>query len=253
MSEVMLLSARGLTKRFGGLVATDSLDFDVRHGEVHAVIGPNGAGKTTLVNQLVGELFPDEGEIEFDGRDITRLPSYRRALLGLSRSYQITSVFPEFTALENVALAAQAHDGHSFGLWHPAMGDERLSVQAVSALDKVGLASKRERYAAELAHGERRQLEIAMALVSNPKLLLLDEPMAGMGRRESESMVSLLSSLKRRYTMLLIEHDMDAVFALADRITVLVYGRPIATGAPDEIRSSIEVRRAYLGDRYAEG
>ena len=245
-----ILRTKGLTKRFGGLVATDALDFDVRGGEVHAVIGPNGAGKTTLVNQLIGELAPDAGAIEFDGRDVTRVPSWRRALLGLSRSYQITSIFPEFSALENVALAAQAREGHSFGCWRPAILEQGLTEQAHAALAEVGLQSKPQRRAANLAHGERRQLELAMALVSKPKLLLLDEPMAGMGRQESESMVRLLSGLKGRYTMLLVEHDMDAVFALADRITVLVYGKPIATGRPEEIRNSVEVRKAYLGERY---
>ena len=246
-----ILRTRGLTKCFGGLVATDGLDFEVLHGEVHAVIGPNGAGKTTLLNQLIGELPADAGEIEFAGRNITRLPSYRRALLGLSRSYQITSIFLEFTALENVALAAQAHTGHSFGAWRPAILEEALTHRAAAALDEVGLISKKDSYAAALAHGERRQLEIAMTLVSKPKLLLLDEPMAGMGRSESEFMVKLLASLKARYTMLLVEHDMDAVFALADRITVLVYGRPIASGSPESIRKSADVKKAYLGERYA--
>jgi branched-chain amino acid transport system ATP-binding protein len=246
-----ILRTHALSKRFGGLVATDRLDVEVLAGEVHAVIGPNGAGKTTLVNQLIGELPTDAGTIEFDGRDITRLPSWRRALLGLSRSYQITSIFPEFSALENVALAAQAHHGHSFGAWRPAALEEALTRSASVALSEVGLTPKENRRAAELAHGERRQLEIAMALVSKPKMLLLDEPMAGMGRGESESMVSLLRSLKRRYTILLVEHDMDAVFALADRITVLVYGRAIAVGVPEAIRASTEVKKAYLGDRYA--
>jgi branched-chain amino acid transport system ATP-binding protein len=246
-----LLRTRRLTKRFGGIVATDALDFEVAAGEVHAVIGPNGAGKTTLLNQLIGELAPDAGAVEFAGRDVTRLPSYRRALMGLSRSYQITSIFPQFTALENVALAAQAHGGHSFGFWRPAILEQRLTAPAAEALGEVGLGARKNHAAATLAHGERRQLELAMALVSRPKLLLLDEPMAGMGRRESEAMVELLGALKRRYTMLLVEHDMDAVFALADRITVLVYGRPIASGAPQAIRASAEVRRAYLGERYA--
>ena len=246
-----LLSTRGLTKRFGGLLASDALDFEARPGEVHAVIGPNGAGKTTLVNQLIGELAPDAGVIEFEGRDITRLPSWRRALLGLSRSYQITSIFPEFTALENVALAAQAHRGHSFGAWRPARQEEALTRPALQSLEEVGLAERQGALAAQLAHGERRQLEIAMALVSRPKLLLLDEPMAGMGRHESERLVKLLDRLKGRYTMVLVEHDMDAVFTLADRISVLVYGRCIASGAPQEIRASVEVRRAYLGERYA--
>jgi branched-chain amino acid transport system ATP-binding protein len=245
------LRTRGLVKRFGGLVATDGLDFEARAGEVHAIIGPNGAGKTTLMNQLIGELAPDAGTIEFEGRDITRLPSWRRALLGLSRSYQITSIFAEFTALENVALAAQAHQGHSFGAWRPAIEEAGLTRPASAALEEVGLQPKKDLPAAVLAHGERRQLEIAMALVSRPKVLLLDEPMAGMGRQESERLVSLLRGLKGRYTMVLVEHDMDAVFTLADRITVLVYGREIASGSPQEIRASIEVRRAYLGERYA--
>jgi branched-chain amino acid transport system ATP-binding protein len=246
-----ILRANALTKRFGGLTATDALTFDVLSGELHAVIGPNGAGKTTLVNLLIGELLPDSGEVQFDGRDITRLPSWRRALLGLSRSYQITSIFPEFTALENVALAAQAHSGHSFGAWRPAITEAGLTEPARAMLEEVGLGTKTRHSAVELAHGERRQLEIAMALVSRPKLLLLDEPMAGMGRGESEAMVRFLGALKGRYTMVLVEHDMDAVFALADRITVLVYGRAIASGAPKDIRESVEVRKAYLGERYA--
>jgi branched-chain amino acid transport system ATP-binding protein len=245
-----MLRTRHLTKRFGGLIATDALDFEVRAGEVHAVIGPNGAGKTTLVNQLVGEIAPDSGVIEFDGEDITRLPTFRRALRGLSRSYQITSIFADFTALDNVCLAAQAHDGHSFGCWKPANADLDLIQRGRMALGEVGLSAKGDRLALTLAHGERRQLELAMALVSKPKLLLLDEPMAGMGRQESEAMVKLLARLKGRYAMLLVEHDMDAVFALADRITVLVYGRPVASGAAPEIRANAEVRKAYLGERY---
>jgi branched-chain amino acid transport system ATP-binding protein len=246
-----MLETVGLFKYFGGVTATDSLDFEVKKGELHAVIGPNGAGKTTLIKQLIGEILPDAGQILFDGLDISALPSFRRALLGLSRSYQITSIFPDFTALENVAIAAQAHQGHSFAFWTPASSEAVLNAPARQSLDQVGLADKAQRLAVELAHGERRQLEIAMALVSNPKLLLLDEPMAGMGRRESEAMVRLLEKLKSQYTIVLIEHDMDAVFALADRITVLVYGRKIASGAPAEIRASADVRKAYLGDRYA--
>ena len=248
-----ILSTRGLTKRFGGLLVSDCLDFDVIPGELHAVIGPNGAGKTTLINQLIGELVPDAGTIEFEGRDITALPTYRRSLLGISRSYQITSVFPDFTALENVALAAQAHDGHSFGSWRPVSREERLVRPALAALEEGGLSAKKDACAAELAHGEHRQLELAMALVSRPKVLLLDEPMAGMGGLESESMIGLLASLKRRFTIVLVEHDMDVVFALADRITVLVYGKTIASGSPGAIRASIEVKRAYLGERYASG
>ena len=246
-----ILSVRGLTKRFGANVVNDNIDFDLVEGEVHAVIGPNGAGKTTMINQLTGELRPDAGAIEFDGRDITAMPTHRRATLGLSRSYQITSVFADFSALDNVSIAAQAHDGHSFGIWQPAAQEEALVQPAREALEKVGLLDKANHLASELAHGERRQLELAMALVSQSKVLLLDEPMAGMGTRESEAMVRLLSSLKRHYSILLVEHDMDAVFALADRISVLVYGKVIATGAPNEIRNSSEVRKAYLGESYA--
>ena len=247
-----ILRTQGLFKRFGGLVATDRLDIEVAPTELHAIIGPNGAGKTTLINQLVGEIAPDAGTIEFDGDDVTHLATHRRALLGLSRSYQITSIFPEFTALENVALAAQARDGHSFGIWQPTLRQERLTKPAADALEEVGLGARAALPASALAHGERRQLELAMALVSKPKLLLLDEPMAGMGRHESEMMVRLLASLKGRYAILLVEHDMDAVFALADRITVMVYGRQIASGAPDAIRASLEVKKAYLGERYAQ-
>jgi branched-chain amino acid transport system ATP-binding protein len=246
-----ILSVQALTKRFGAHVVSDNIDLDVLAGEIHAVIGPNGAGKTTLINQLIGELRPDGGTIRFNGRDITAMPIHRRSLLGLSRSYQITSVLPDFTALENVSIAAQAHLGHSFEIWRPAAQEEELTRPSLASLEKVGLLDKVNRFASELAHGERRQLELAMALVSRPKVLLLDEPMAGMGKRESGSMVELLGSLKRQYSMLLVEHDMDVVFALADRISVLVYGKIIVTGAPDEIRRSAAVRKAYLGENYA--
>ena len=242
-----LLSVSGLVKRFGGLVATDGIDLDVASGELHAVIGPNGAGKTTLINQLSGELAPDAGRIAFDGNDITELPVYRRALSGLSRSYQITSVFLEFTALENVALAAQAHDGHSFRFIRPVVREQSLAMIARDALAQVGLLDRAHVAASELSHGEHRQLEIAMTLATKPKLLLLDEPMAGMGGHESEAMVALLRQLKGRYSIVLVEHDMDAVFALADRISVLVYGRVIACDTPAAIRSHPEVREAYLG------
>ena len=246
-----VLATQGLVKRFGGLLATDHLDMAVEAGELHAVIGPNGAGKTTLVKQLIGEYKPDEGRILLSGADITDLPEYRRGLLGISRSYQITSIFPDFTVLENVALAAQAHDGHSFGMWQPVAQDERLNSAAADALSRAGLLNDAERPAGALSHGGRRQLEIAMALVSRPKVLLLDEPLAGMGRSESEAMIQLLQSLKGKYSILLVEHDMRAVFTLADCITVLVYGRKIASGSAAEIRSSDEVRKAYLGDRHA--
>jgi branched-chain amino acid transport system ATP-binding protein len=235
---VSALKTHRLTKCFGANIVSDNINLDVIEGEIHAIIGPNGAGKTTLINQLTGELAPDAGTIEFFGGEITALPVYQRSLMGLSRSYQITSVFPDLTAIENVAIAAQAHDGHSFGCWEPAAQDPRLTALALASLEKVGLAAKAHDYAAELAHGERRQLELAMALVSKSKMLLLDEPMAGMGRRESASMVHLLRTLKGHYTMLLVEHDMDAVFALADRISVLVYGKIIVTGSPQQIRNS---------------
>jgi branched-chain amino acid transport system ATP-binding protein len=242
-----LLSVSGLVKRFGGVVATDGVDLTVGNGELHAVIGPNGAGKTTLINQLSGEIAPDAGHIAFDGVDITGLPVYRRALSGLSRSYQLTSVFLEFTALENVALAAQAHDKHSFRFIRPVAHEESLNAIARGALAQVGLLDRAQVLASGLSHGEHRQLEIAMTLATNPKLLLLDEPMAGMGKLESEAMVGLLQKLKGLYSIVLVEHDMDAVFALADRITVMVYGRVIACDTPAAIRSHDGVRDAYLG------
>jgi len=247
-----LLVVDQLTKSFGGLAASDALDLSVEKGELHAVIGPNGAGKTTLINQLSGEIRPDAGRIVFDGHDITRAPAFWRSHLGLSRSYQITSVFLDFTALQNVAMAVQARAGHSFEFWSPAAHERALTEPARAALAQVGLADRAGTFAANLAHGEQRQLELAMALVSRPKLLLLDEPMAGMSHREAEGIVALLASLKGQCSILLVEHDMDAVFALADRITVLVYGRPIACGAPDEIRGDREVRDAYLGDQDAD-
>jgi branched-chain amino acid transport system ATP-binding protein len=243
-----MLETRDLYKHFGGLVATDKVSLSIRQGELHAVIGPNGAGKTTLIAQLAGELRPDGGAILFDGRDVTRMPVQRRAAAGLARSFQITSVFPSFSALANVALAVQAHAGHSFRFWKPAARDGALTGPAREALELVGLGPRADVPAELLSHGEQRQLEIAMALATRPRMLLLDEPMAGMGPAEGASMVDLLGKLKRRYTILLIEHDMDAVFALADWITVLVHGAVIATGTPDEIRSDREVRRAYLGE-----
>jgi branched-chain amino acid transport system ATP-binding protein len=243
-----LLSVERLVKRFGGLVATDSLSLDVREGEVHALIGPNGAGKTTLIAQLSGFLRSDSGRIEFDGRDITALPAAARVRLGLARSFQITSVLRDFTALDNVALAEQARQGHSFRFWKPARGDQSLRAPARAVLAEVGLADRADVPAAMLSHGEQRQLEVAMALACDPRLLLLDEPMAGMGAEESARMVGLLRGLRGTRTMLLIEHDMDVVFALADRITVLVYGRALATGTPHEIRANPDVRVAYLGE-----
>ena len=243
-----LLSVHGLVKSFGGIVATDELHLDVVPGEIHAVIGPNGAGKTTLVAQLSGMLKSDRGTTRFDGADITRLRAPARSRRGLARSFQITSIFKDFTALDNVAFAIQAHAGHSFRFWKPAATDPVLRTPAREALGGVGLGERADVVAGTLAHGEQRQLEIAMALATGPKLLLLDEPMAGMGPEDSEKMTHFLGALKKQFTMLLIEHDMDAVFALADRITVLVYGRAIASGSPDEIRADDGVRQAYLGD-----
>jgi branched-chain amino acid transport system ATP-binding protein len=246
-----LLQIDGLTKRFGGVLASDGIVLGVPAGELHAIIGPNGAGKTTLIGQLTGEIAPDAGSIRFDGRDITALPVHTRSRLGLARSFQITSLFLDFTVLDNVALAVQAHAGHSFHFWRDARRDPALRDPARAALQRVGLESRADLIVSNLSHGEHRQLEIAMALATKPRMLLLDEPMAGMGPEESARMVKLLRELKRELTILLIEHDMEAVFALADKITVLVYGRVIASGEPAAIRVNPEVRRAYLGEQEA--
>ncbi len=243
-----LLATRGLHKSFGALVATDSVDFDVREGETHAVIGPNGAGKTTFIRQISGELRPDRGEVRFGDEDITALPAPLRTRKGLARSFQITSIYREFSALDNVALAVQAHSGHSFRFWRAARADRSLTGPAIRILDRIGLLARQNVLAANLSHGEQRQLEIAMALATQPRLLLLDEPVAGMGTDESQRMIELLATLKGQKTIVLVEHDMDAVFTLADRISVLVYGRIIATGTPAEIRANAEVRAAYLGE-----
>jgi branched-chain amino acid transport system ATP-binding protein len=244
-----LLQVERLGKRFGGIVASDDLTLEVASGELHAVIGPNGAGKTTLVAQLSGQVTPDSGRITFAGEDITGTPMHLRSRLGLARSFQITSLFLDFTALDNVALAVQAHAGHSFRFWRDARGDHELREPARAALAGVGLAERAEMLAADLSHGERRQLEIAMALATKPRMLLLDEPMAGMGPEESARLIEILRNLKGGVTILLIEHDMDAVFALADRISVLVYGRIIASGDPAAIRADPVVRQAYLGEQ----
>jgi branched-chain amino acid transport system ATP-binding protein len=246
-----LLQIEGLSKRFGGVIATDNVTLDIPEGELHAVIGPNGAGKTTLISQLAGELAPDTGRIVFAGGDITALPVWRRSLLGLARSFQITSLFPDFTALDNVALAVQAHAGHSFRFWKDARREPALRAPARAALERVGMLERANARVSRLSHGEHRQIEIAMALATRPRLLLLDEPMAGLGPNESARMLALLRELKRQYTIVLIEHDMEAVFALADRVSVLVYGRVIATGAPEAIRANAQVRQAYLGENDA--
>ena len=243
-----MLEVRGLTKSYGALRASDGIDFDVRQGETHAVIGPNGAGKTTFISQLAGDLRPDAGRIVFAGEDVTGLRAPRRARKGLARSFQITSVYHEFSALDNVALAVQARLGHSFRFWRDARRDAALREPARRLLDEVGLGARSEVLAASMSHGEHRQLEVAMALALEPRLLLLDEPMAGMGAEESQRMIGFLGTLKARYSIVLVEHDMDAVFRLADRVSVLVYGRVIATGAPEAIRTNAEVRAAYLGE-----
>ena len=246
-----LLKVEGLTKRFGGVVASDNVALDVVPGELQAIIGPNGAGKTTLIGQLTGEIVSDAGRIVFDGQDITALPVYDRSLLGLARSFQITSLFPNFTALENVALAVQAHAGHSFHFWRDARKEPELREPARAALERVGIGHRADAVVASMSHGEHRQIELAMALATRPRMLLLDEPMAGLGPDESARMVKTLRELKQELTILLVEHDMEAVFALADRITVLVYGRVIASGDPASIRANAEVRQAYLGEQEA--
>jgi branched-chain amino acid transport system ATP-binding protein len=246
-----LLRVDNLVRKFGGITASDNLSLEVAKGELHAIIGPNGAGKTTLISQLTGQLPPNSGTIHFGGRDVTRLPAWRRSRLGLARSFQITSLLPDFTAADNVALAAQAHDGHSFYFWGNARKEKNLRDIAHAALAKVGLERRADTVVSRLSHGEQRELELAVALATKPQLLLLDEPMAGLGVSESARMVELLKELRREVTIVLVEHDMDAVFALADRITVLVYGRVIASDVPAAIRGNDEVKRAYLGEQHA--
>jgi branched-chain amino acid transport system ATP-binding protein len=242
------LQTQELVKRYGGLLVTDHVSLEVRQGELHAIIGPNGAGKTTLINQLSGELRSDSGSVVFAGDEVTALPVHERSRRGLLRSYQITSVFEEFTALENATLSALGAREHAWRFWQPLLGDARARAAAQRALSSTGLSHRADVTAAELAYGERRQLELAMALAAEPKFLLLDEPMAGMSTQESAAVTRLLRELKGRYTILLVEHDMDAVFALADRISVLVYGRIMFTGTADEIREHPEVRAVYLGE-----
>ena len=248
-----LLQLESLVKRFGGLTATDHASLSVMSGEVHALIGPNGAGKTTLIHQISGALASDEGTLRFDGIDITRMPMHERVLHGLVRSYQITSIFRRLSVLDNVALAVQARQGSSMRFWQRARDERQRFEEAAAVCERVGLGARAGTLAGSLAHGEQRQLEVGLALATRPKLLLLDEPMAGMGPDESERMVQLLQSLRGEATILLVEHDMGAVFRLADRISTLVFGKVIASGTPDEIRNHPEVRRAYLGDEEHEG
>ena len=242
-----ILSISDLSKTFGGVVATDDLSLDVEQGELHAIIGPNGAGKTTLIAQLSGEILPDNGRIMFQDKNITMLPTYKRSRLGIARSFQVTSLMLEMNVIDNVALATQANEGHSYKFWKPARDDLDLRQSSIHALKEVGLEGRKFEKVQNLSHGEHRQLEIAMALATQPRLLLLDEPMAGMGMEEGDKILKILQKLKKRKTILLIEHDMDVVFALADRITVLVYGRAIASGSPQSIKTDLTVREAYLG------
>jgi branched-chain amino acid transport system ATP-binding protein len=243
-----LLEIRDLAKRFGGVVATDGVSLAVEHGEIHALIGPNGAGKTTLVHQLSGALAPDRGRVTFDGADVTGMSFNERARIGLARSYQVTSIFRRFTVLDNVVLPVQARSGSSLSFWRPRAAEQRLFDEARAVIASVGLAGREDVLAGNLAHGEQRSLEVGLALATNARLLLLDEPMAGMGPEESERMIALIGRLKGALSVLLVEHDMDAVFRLADRISVLVNGRIIASGPPAEIRANEDVKRAYLGE-----
>jgi branched-chain amino acid transport system ATP-binding protein len=246
-----LLKITDLNKRFGGIVATDNVNLSVQQGQIHAIIGPNGAGKTTLIAQLSGQLKPDSGDIEFGGHSIINHSTASRARQGLARSFQITSVVMPMTLLENVMLAVQGCSGHSFRFWSPVARDRDMQAAAMASLAEVGLEDRAGRIAANVSHGEQRQLEVAMALAMKPRMLLLDEPMAGMGKEEGAMMVDILNRLKGDMTILLVEHDMDAVFSMADRLSVLDNGHVIATDTVENIRNNQEVQKAYLGDGYA--
>jgi branched-chain amino acid transport system ATP-binding protein len=246
-----MLRLENLSKRFGGVVATERVTLEVAPGEVHALIGPNGAGKTTLIGQISGSIQSDEGRIVFLGKQITSLRPHQRVAAGLARSYQVTSIFKRFSVLENLALAVQARSGSSFSFWRELRKETALFEEAESILQEIGLLEKANAVAGTLAHGEQRALEVGLALATRPKLVLLDEPMAGMGPEESQRMIALVARIRAQITVLLVEHDMDAVFRLADRISVMVNGRVIATDLPEKIRMNQEVRRAYLGDEVA--
>jgi branched-chain amino acid transport system ATP-binding protein len=243
-----MLRLEGVSKRFGGVVATDRVTLEVARGEVHALIGPNGAGKTTLIGQIAGSLASDAGEIYFLGKNLTALKQHQRVKAGLARSYQITSIFSRLSVLDNLALAVQARSGSSFSFWRPVSAEKGIFEEARSIVGEIGLLQKEKSIAGTLAHGEQRALEVGLALATRPRLVLLDEPMAGMGPEESQRVIALIESIRSRITVLLVEHDMDAVFRLADRISVLVSGRLIATGTPGAIKSNAQVREAYLGD-----
>jgi branched-chain amino acid transport system ATP-binding protein len=246
-----MLELRGVSKRFGGVVATDDVTLDVVRGEVHALIGPNGAGKTTLIGLISGVLRPQMGRVVFNGADITRLSAHARVHAGLARSYQITSIFGRFSVLDNLALAVQARSGSSFSFWRPLAAESALFDEARAIAAEIGLGDKTAAAARTLAHGEQRALEVGLALATRPQLVLLDEPMAGMGPEESSRIIALIERLREKVTVLLVEHDMDAVFRLATRISVLVNGRLIASGAPQAIRADPTVRKAYLGEELA--
>jgi branched-chain amino acid transport system ATP-binding protein len=246
-----VLSLRKLSKRFGGVVAVDRVNLEVAAGEVHALIGPNGAGKTTLIGLISGSLRADSGTIEFQRSAFTTAKLHERVAAGLARSYQITSIFRRFSVLENLALAVQARSGSSFSFWRPLAAESALFDEARSIASQIGLSEKTDATAGNLAHGEQRALEIGLALATRPKLVLLDEPMAGMGPEDAKRAIELIRRVRAQVTVLLVEHDMDAVFRLADRISVMVNGRLIATDAPEKIRLNDEVRKAYLGDELA--
>jgi branched-chain amino acid transport system ATP-binding protein len=246
-----MLEVQALRKRFGGVVALDAVGLSVAAGEVHAVIGPNGAGKTTLVGALAGSLAADAGTVIFEGRNVTRAAQHERVRAGLVRSFQITSIFRRFSVLENLALAVQARSGSSFSFWRPVAAERALFDEARGIASEVNLDGKADSIAGTLSHGDLRALEVGLALATRPRLVLLDEPMAGMGPQESQRMIALIAALRSRVAVLLVEHDMDAVFRLADRISVLVDGRVIASGAPQAIRNDPQVRRAYLGEDLA--
>ncbi|QPC85734.1 ATP-binding cassette domain-containing protein [Mesorhizobium sp. NBSH29] len=247
MTEIVLNVAH-LRKSFGALKATDDVSLDLRAGEIHALIGPNGAGKSTLIHQISGTFPPDSGTIHFRGEEVSQLNMAARARRGLGRSFQISSLAPEFSALRNVMLAVQAKQGSSFRFFRSVTNDPTLREPAMAALERVGLAERADVRAAELSHGERRKLEIATALAMGPQVFLLDEPMAGMDPEGAKDLTAVLDGLRAEAPILLVEHDMNAVFALADRISVLVYGQVIASGTVDDIRSNADVRRAYLGE-----
>ncbi len=251
-AATVLLQVQDLVKRFGGLTATDHATLDVYQGQIHALIGPNGAGKSTLIQQISGALQSDSGYLFFNGTNLAGLPMHQRVRKGLVRSYQIISIFKKLSVLDNLALAVQAVDGSSMTFWRAVRSERALYVAAAAVAERVGLSAQLQRLAGALSHGEQRQLEVGLALATKPLLLLLDEPMAGMGPDESERMVALLQSLRGETTILLVEHDMDAVFRLADTISVLVFGKVIASGHAQSIRDNAEVRRAYLGDEVGD-